>query len=114
VTGPCPPTTPAPRASSCLKAPTSGTWSCLGELRFAGDHDAESRIVEPARKKGMGVIGMKVLGGDGQLADDYDRALRYTLSVPGVACAIVGVANAEQVRPRCRPQGTSARSRNPK
>ncbi len=60
--------------------------------------DAESRIVEPARKKGMGVIGMKVLGGDGQLADGYDRALRYTLSVPGVACAIVGVSDAQQVR----------------
>lgn len=60
--------------------------------------DAESRIVEPARKKGMGVVGMKVLGGDGQLADDYDRALRYTLSVPGVACALIGVSDAQQMR----------------
>jgi aryl-alcohol dehydrogenase-like predicted oxidoreductase len=60
--------------------------------------DAESRVVEPARKKGLGVIGMKVLGGDGQLADDYDRALRYTLSVPGVACAIVGVSDVSQVQ----------------
>ena len=60
--------------------------------------DAESRIVEPARAKGMGVIGMKVLGGDGQLADGYDRALRYTLSVPGVACAIIGVDSVQQVR----------------
>ena len=60
--------------------------------------DAESRIVAPARKKNMGVIAMKVLGGRGQLADDYDRAFRYALSVPGVACAIIGTGNVQEVR----------------
>ena len=60
--------------------------------------DPEGRIVAPAHKRDIGVVAMKVLGGDGQLADDYDRALGYSLSVPGVACAIIGVSTVDQVR----------------
>lgn len=33
----------------------------------------------------------------GQLADDYDRALRYSLSVPGVSCALIGCASPQEV-----------------
>jgi predicted aldo/keto reductase-like oxidoreductase len=47
---------------------------------------------------GMGLAAMKVLGGDGQLATDDARALRYTWSVPGVACALIGATKPEQVR----------------
>jgi len=47
---------------------------------------------------GMGLAAMKVLGGEGQLAKDYDRAFRYPLSLPGVACAVVGAKSAAEVR----------------
>ncbi|MCL5099217.1 MAG: aldo/keto reductase [Candidatus Omnitrophica bacterium] len=62
------------------------------------ENNEEQRIVERARKIGLGVTAMKVLGGSGQMADDYDRALRYTLSVPGVNCALIGVRNVAQVK----------------
>lgn len=52
--------------------------------------NAEKQIVELCRARNIGVIGMKTLGGSGQLADEYDQAYRYSLTVPGVACAIVG------------------------
>lgn len=60
--------------------------------------DAEKHIVVPARRRKLGTVAMKVLGGHGQLADDYDRAFRYALSVPGVSCAVVGVRNVDEVR----------------
>jgi predicted aldo/keto reductase-like oxidoreductase len=50
---------------------------------------------------------MKVLGGHpGKLAKDFDRAFRYALSIPGVACALIGVRNAEQVRQAVRAAKT--------
>ncbi len=55
-------------------------------------------LLEAARKQNLGLVAMKVLGGDGQLADDYDRAFRYALSVPGVHCALIGAASVEEVR----------------
>ena len=51
---------------------------------------------------GMGLAAMKVLGGDGQLATDCDRAFRYALSVPGVACAVIGAKTADEVRRAAR------------
>ena len=60
--------------------------------------NTEAHVIEPAHRKNLGVIAMKVLGGSGQMADDYDRAFRYALSVPGVACAIIGVKNPDEVR----------------
>jgi predicted aldo/keto reductase-like oxidoreductase len=60
--------------------------------------NAEEQIVERVRPKNLGVVAMKVLGGQGQLAEDYDRAFRYALSVPGVGCALVGVHNAGEVK----------------
>ena len=62
------------------------------------EFNAEGKVVERARRDGLGVTAMKVLGGDGQLADDYNRTFRYTLSVPGVSCALVGVRSADEVR----------------
>ena len=51
-----------------------------------------------AREKNLGIVAMKVLGGNpGLLADDYDRAFRYALSVEGVACAVIGVMNRHHV-----------------
>ncbi len=57
------------------------------------------RLLSLARRRNLGIVGMKVLGGSpGKLADDYDRAFRYALSVPGVSCALIGTRNARQVR----------------
>ena len=53
-------------------------------------------------RMGMGLAAMKVLGGDGQLASDYDRAFRYALSVPGVACAVIGASKVQEVRRAAR------------
>jgi len=60
--------------------------------------NAEKEVVESCRARNIGVTAMKVLGGDGQLANDYDRAFRYTLSVPGLACALVGCRDAGEVK----------------
>lgn len=62
------------------------------------ENNTEQDLVEFARTHNIGVTAMKVLGGDGQLADDYDRAFRYVLSVPGVHCALVGMASVAEVK----------------
>ena len=59
---------------------------------------ASAAMIEKARRRNLGIVGMKTLGGQGQLADDYDTAFRYVLSVPGVACALIGVHNKEEVQ----------------
>jgi len=56
-------------------------------------------LLPHARQHNLGVVAMKVLGGNpGLLADDYDRAFRYALSAPGVACAVIGVRSVDQVQ----------------
>ncbi|NQT19739.1 MAG: aldo/keto reductase [Planctomycetes bacterium] len=67
----------------------------VNHMAIAKDTDD---IIAPCHKMGMGIVAMKVLGGGGQLAKDYDRSFRYPLSVPGVACAPVGVKSPEEVR----------------
>jgi aryl-alcohol dehydrogenase-like predicted oxidoreductase len=59
-------------------------------------------IIARCHRMGMGLAAMKVLGGDGQLASNYDRAFRYALSMPGVACAAIGARKAEEVRRAAR------------
>ncbi len=63
-----------------------------------GEFNAEELLIEPARQQKIGAIAMKVLGGDGQLADDYNLAFRYALSVPGVQCALIGAGTPQQVK----------------
>ncbi|MBN1346312.1 MAG: aldo/keto reductase [Phycisphaerae bacterium] len=66
-----------------------------------GGADAYDRqeLLPLARKKNLGIVGMKVLGGHpGKLAEDYDRAVRYALSVPGLASAVIGVVTPEHVK----------------
>ncbi|MBN1419518.1 MAG: aldo/keto reductase [Planctomycetes bacterium] len=62
------------------------------------EENAYERLLARARARGLGIVAMKVLGGaPGKLAGDFERAFRYALSVPGVACALIGVSNPEQV-----------------
>jgi aryl-alcohol dehydrogenase-like predicted oxidoreductase len=63
-----------------------------------GEREIEG-LLPHARAKDIGVVAMKVLGGNpGLLADDYDRAFRYALSVPGVACAVIGARSVQEVQ----------------
>jgi predicted aldo/keto reductase-like oxidoreductase len=65
----------------------------------------EEQVLPQARRRNIGVIGMKVLGGPARGAsarlhatDDYRSALRYAWSVPGLAVAIIGVRTPEELR----------------
>ncbi|MEI7732482.1 MAG: aldo/keto reductase [Verrucomicrobiota bacterium] len=62
------------------------------------ENNLEETLVAAAHQQKLGVVAMKVLGGQGQLADDYDRAFRYALSVPGVQCALIGASSIAEVQ----------------
>jgi aryl-alcohol dehydrogenase-like predicted oxidoreductase len=67
-------------------------------------YNFEEKVLPECRKRGVGVIGMKVLGGPVKggarlmSADDYAATLRYAWSTPGLAVAIIGVRNPEELR----------------
>lgn len=68
------------------------------DLEVATVSDYEKLLALVAKKK-LGMVGMKVLGGNpGKLSDDFERAFRYALSVPGVACALIGVRTPDHVK----------------
>jgi aryl-alcohol dehydrogenase-like predicted oxidoreductase len=73
----------------------------------------DETLLPAARKHNMGIVAMKVFGGErgsnwnrynganpGPQMDEelLDRALRFSLSIEGVACAVVGMHTPEQVR----------------
>jgi predicted aldo/keto reductase-like oxidoreductase len=82
----------------------------MNALNFADrNHYAfEDLVIPAARKHGTAVVAMKVLGGaknwqyDGRtqatLADHHSQAIRYSLGLPGVACAVIGLSSAEEIR----------------
>jgi predicted aldo/keto reductase-like oxidoreductase len=60
---------------------------------------SEQEFLAVARRRNLGIAAMKVLGGyPGKLAEDYDRAFRYALSVRGVACAVIGVRTVAEIK----------------
>lgn len=67
-------------------------------------YNFEEKVLPEARKRGIGVIGMKVLGGPAKggarlmSPADYESTLRYAWSTPGLAVAIVGVRNVDELR----------------
>lgn len=68
------------------------------DVEVEAESDYE-KLLKHAHRKKLGIVGMKVLGGyPGKLAKDFERAFSYALSVPGVACALIGVRSAEQVK----------------
>ena len=70
----------------------------VAQAQTSGERVIEG-LLPHARKHDLGIVAMKVLGGNpGLLAHDYDRAFRYALSVPGVACAVIGVRSVDQVQ----------------
>lgn len=82
----------------------------MNALNFADrvNYDFEGEALTSARKHKVGIVAMKVLGGadkwaydgkaDGTLSSHHGRAIRYALGLPGVACAVIGFKNEEEVR----------------
>jgi uncharacterized protein len=68
----------------------------------ASFHSFERNVVPEARRQGLGVIGMKSLGGAGdpvrQGAVLVEEALRYAMSVPGVSTTVSGVDHLDVLR----------------
>jgi uncharacterized protein len=64
----------------------------------------EEKVLPEARKRNIGVIAMKVLGGPVKggarliSPSDYQSTLRYVWGVPGVPVAIVGMRTVEELR----------------
>lgn len=87
----------------------------LVALNFVDCHtyNFEERVLPLARKHNVGVVAMKVFGGGAGMdykklsrahldAQHIPQALRYALSLPGVASADLGVCTAEQIRHNVR------------
>jgi aryl-alcohol dehydrogenase-like predicted oxidoreductase len=82
----------------------------MNALNFADrqNYDFEGLVLPIAQKHGTAVVAMKVLGGakawryDGHtpatLADYHARAIRYSLGLPGVAVAVIGFGNLDEVK----------------
>jgi uncharacterized protein len=63
-------------------------------------YDFEHKVWSRARHMNVGLVAMKVLGGapserPGFMLDEkyYEQAIRYALSVPGIAVAVIGLEN---------------------
>ena len=74
----------------------------MNAVNFVVQHtyDFEHKVWSRAHKLNVGLVAMKVLGGavqqeGGFKVDEkfYERAIRYALSVPGIAVAVIGLEN---------------------
>ena len=82
----------------------------MNALNFAdrNNYAFEDLVLPAAKKHGTAVVAMKVLGGakdwkyDGQtpatLAEHHAQAIRYSLGLPGVACAVIGLSTVAEIR----------------
>ena len=81
----------------------------MNALNFAdrNTYAFEELVLPAARKHGTAIVAMKVLGGakqwrydgktEGTLAAHHAQAIRYSLGLPGVACAVIGLSNEKEV-----------------
>ncbi|MCS7223807.1 MAG: aldo/keto reductase [Armatimonadetes bacterium] len=69
-------------------------------------YDFESKVLPIARKEKAGIVAMKVMAGPrrgygspnpARLADYASSAIRYALTLPGVACAVVGMFTIDEL-----------------
>jgi aryl-alcohol dehydrogenase-like predicted oxidoreductase len=64
----------------------------------------EEKVLPEARKRGIGVVAMKVLGGPVRggarlmAPEDYQATLRYVWGLPGVAVVNLGIRTVEELR----------------
>lgn len=67
-------------------------------------YNFEEKVLPACRKQNIGVIGMKVLGGPVRggarliSTADYANTLRYAWSTPGLAVAIIGMRNLDELK----------------
>jgi predicted aldo/keto reductase-like oxidoreductase len=86
----------------------------LNVTNFVDQHtySFEERLWPLAVQKGIGLVGMKVYGGAGPSPralssrmlpkEHLDLAFRYALSVPSIACAVIGMATREELQENLR------------
>lgn len=78
----------------------------MNAVNFVVQHtyDFAHKLWARAQREDVGLVAMKVLGGAGTdrtgfrlPADQYSNAIRYALSLPGVACAVIGIASVKEL-----------------
>jgi aryl-alcohol dehydrogenase-like predicted oxidoreductase len=76
----------------------------MNAVNFVNQHtyDFEHKVWARALEKNIGLVSMKVLGGnlDGEFRlpkEDYENAIRYTLSLKGLCTAVVGINKMEHL-----------------
>jgi uncharacterized protein len=95
----------AARAVSVLATGEMELFMCTINFVERHTYKFEEIALPEARKRNIGVIGMKVLGGPTNNGaarlvspEHYQSALRYAWSVPGLSVAIVGVRSPDELR----------------
>ncbi len=95
------------RPARVLPAFETGEFEMLMcSLNFVERHiyGYEEKVLPEARRRGIGVIAMKVLGGPVKggarlmTPEDYRTTLRYVWGVSGVSVAIIGLRTPEELR----------------
>ncbi|HEX8203280.1 MAG TPA: aldo/keto reductase [Isosphaeraceae bacterium] len=83
----------------------------MNAVNFVVQHtyDFEHKLWSRARRENLGLVAMKVLGGVGgngegfRLPPDvYEKAIRYALSIPGLATAVLGLENVAELERAAR------------
>jgi uncharacterized protein len=78
----------------------------MNAVNFVVQHtyDFEHRVWSRAHRENVGLVAMKVLGGAPNNRDKYilpeayyERAIRYAISIPGMACAVIGIKNVSEL-----------------
>src|SRR5205823_14441972 len=78
----------------------------MNAVNFVVQHtyDFEHKVWSRARRENIGLVAMKVLGGNAGTAggfklpeDHYELAIRYALSIPGLAVAVIGLENVAEL-----------------
>lgn len=77
---------------------------CAANFVDRHTYNFEGTVFEEARKRGLGLVAMKILGGrQGKGArlsgpEHYEDAVRYALGIPGLSVAIMGVKSVAELR----------------
>ena len=79
----------------------------MNAVNFVVQHtyDFTHKVWSRARRENVALVAMKVLGGAGTAREgfrlpkaQYENAIRYALSIPGIACAVIGIENIPELR----------------